>query len=65
MDNPLYPLENTIANLNIDMIGRIDPKRKDKDPNYIYLIGSDRISQELHNISEKIKSTYTQLKLDY
>ncbi len=65
VDNPLYPLENTIANLNIDMIGRIDPKRKDKDPNYIYLIGSDRISQELHNISEKINSTYTQLKLDY
>ena len=65
VDNPLYPLENTIANLNIDMIGRIDPKRKDKDPNYIYLIGSDKISQELHNISEKINSTYTQLKLDY
>ena len=65
VDNPLYPLKNTIANLNIDMIGRIDPKRKDEDPNYIYLIGSDKISQELHNISEKINSTYTQLKLDY
>ena len=65
VNNPLYPLEKTIANLNIDMIGRIDPKRKDKDPNYIYLIGSDKISQELHNISENINSKYTQLKLDY
>ena len=65
VNNPLYPLEDTITNLNIDMIGRVDPKRKDKDPNYIYLIGSDKISQELHDISENINSKYTQLKLDY
>jgi len=65
VNNPPYPLENTIANLNIDMIGRVDPKRKDKDPNYVYLIGSDKISQELHDISENINSKYTQLKLDY
>jgi len=65
VNNPLYPLEDTIVNLNIDMIGRIDPKRDDKDPNYIYLIGSDKISQELHKISENINSNYTQLKLDY
>ena len=65
VNNPLYPLEDTIANLNIDMIGRVDPKRKDKDPNYIYLIGSDKISQELHDISENINSKYTKLKLDY
>ena len=49
--NPLYPLAKTMTDLNIDMIGRLDPKRIDKDPNYIYLIGSDRISQELHDIS--------------
>ena len=65
VENPLYPLENTIANLNIDMIGRTDPKRKDKDPNYIYLIGSDRLSRELHDISEQANNKYTQLKLDY
>ena len=64
-ENPLYPLENTVANLNIDMIGRLDPKRVDKDPNYIYLIGSDRLSQELHDISEKMNSEYTNLKIDY
>jgi len=63
--NPLYPLAKTITNLNIDMIGRLDPKRIDKDPNYIYLIGSDRISQELHEISEAINKKYTQIKLDY
>ena len=65
VENPLYPFENTVANLNIDMIGRTDPKRTDKDPNYIYLIGADRLSQELHNISEATNNKYTQLKLDY
>ncbi|MDG1928024.1 MAG: M28 family metallopeptidase [Flavobacteriaceae bacterium] len=64
-NNPLYPLANTIVNLNVDMIGRLDPKREDKDPNYIYLIGADKISQELHDISEATNKRYTQIKLDY
>jgi Zn-dependent M28 family amino/carboxypeptidase len=63
--NPLYPLEDTMTNLNVDMIGRLDPKRVDKDPNYIYLIGADKISQELHDISEATNKKYTQIKLDY
>ncbi|MEJ6681895.1 MAG: M28 family peptidase, partial [Flavobacteriales bacterium] len=45
--------------------GRLDPKREDKDPNYIYLIGSDRLSQELHEISEDMNTKFTQIKLDY
>ncbi|MDA9596825.1 M28 family metallopeptidase [Flavobacteriaceae bacterium] len=65
VENPLYPLAQTVANLNIDMIGRLDPKRKDKNPNYIYLIGSDKLSQELHDISEATNQKYTQLILDY
>ena len=63
--NPLYPLVDTLVNLNVDMIGRLDPKRTDKDPNYIYLIGADKISQELHDISEATNKKYTQIKLDY
>ena len=47
------------------MIGRINPKRNSDDPNYIYLIGSDKISTDLHNISEKINEKHTQLELDY
>jgi len=62
--HPIFPLENTIANLNIDMIGRIDKKHL-KQPNYIYLIGSDRLSTELHYISEKANAQFTQLELDY
>ncbi|MDA0773611.1 MAG: M28 family metallopeptidase [Bacteroidetes bacterium] len=64
-DNPLYPIANTVANLNIDMVGRLDPKRENQNPNYIYLIGSDRLSQELHEVSEAINTKYTQLELDY
>lgn len=64
-ENPLYPLKETIANLNIDMIGRLDPKRVDKDPNYIYLIGSDKLSNELHEVSELVNRKYTNLILDY
>lgn len=62
---PLYPLEQTIANLNVDMVGRLDPKRDDKDPKYIYLIGSDKLSQELHEISEATNAATVNLKLDY
>ena len=50
-DNPIYPLENTVVNLNVDMIGRIDPSRREKNRDYIYLIGSDHDSVDLHNLS--------------
>jgi hypothetical protein len=64
VENPVKPLKNTIANLNIDMIGRVDEKNAD-NPEYIYLIGSDKISMDLHNLSESANQTYTQLELDY
>ena len=62
-DNPVYPLNNTIANLNIDMIGRLDDWHS--TGNYVYLIGSDRLSYELHNINEEVNNKYTKLDLDY
>ena len=61
---PLFPLSQTVANLNIDMIGRIDPKRQG-NRNYIYLIGSDKLSTDLHQLSERVNDKYTQLELDY
>lgn len=61
---PLVPLANTVANLNIDMIGRIDPKREG-ERNYIYLIGSDKLSTDLHNISEEVNSEFMNIELDY
>lgn len=64
IEHPIFSLNNTIANLNIDMIGRVDELHKD-NPNYIYLIGSDRISTELHYISEEANSAFSHLELDY
>ena len=63
-DNPLFPLKNTIANLNIDMIGRVDPAHKE-NPDYVYLVGSDRLSTELHRLSESVNKSTTGLELDY
>lgn len=63
-ENPIFPLVNTVCNLNIDMIGRIDPDKKD-NPNYLYLIGSNMLSQELQDISTEMNDEYTKLELDY
>ncbi|WMJ75466.1 M28 family peptidase [Cytophagaceae bacterium ABcell3] len=63
-DNPVFPLENTVTNLNIDMIGRLDENYPD-NPDYVYLIGSDRLSTELHEVSENANDAYTNLTLDY
>ena len=63
-ENPIFPLANTVCNLNTDMIGRIAPDKVDT-PNYIYLIGSDRLSQELHDVSAQIAKQYSDLEIDY
>ena len=63
-EDPIFPLVNTVCDLNIDMIGRIDEKHKE-DPNYVYLIGSDKLSTELHTLSEAINAKYTNINLDY
>jgi len=62
-ENPAFPLSKTIADLNIDMVGRQDTIQQDN--NYIYLIGSDRISKELHTINEQVNKKHVGFKLDY
>lgn len=62
--DPIFPLAQTVANLNIDMIGRIDPNREG-DRNYIYLIGSDKLSTDLHELSEAVNEKYANIELDY
>lgn len=63
-ENPVYPLKNTVCDLNIDMIGRLDEKHE-KNGNYVYLIGSDKLSSQLHSVSEQANKTYTNIELDY
>lgn len=63
-ENPVFSLDNTLTNLNTDMIGRVDKRHTDNE-NYIYLIGSDRISTELDFIARKANEEFTNLELDY
>ena len=63
-ENPVFPLESTVANINVDMIGRVDKEHAD-NPNYIYVIGSDRLSSDLHHINEDVNQKYAQLELNY
>ena len=64
-DHPVVPNDRIVAQLNVDMIGRNrcdDPK----EWNSVYLIGSDRISTELHNLSEDANAALPQpLTFDY
>jgi hypothetical protein len=64
-DYPLVPLDKIAAQLNIDMIGRNrcdDPKEE----NTVYIVGSDRISTELHNLNEDANATLSKpMTLDY
>lgn len=63
-ENPLFPLANTVADVNIDMIGRHDEFHKDSSQ-YIYLIGSDYLSSDLYNICEEANKKYAKLSIDY
>lgn len=63
-ENPLFPLANTVADVNIDMIGRRDKLHPDTN-NYIYLIGSDYLSTDLYNICEDVNKKNKFLAIDY
>jgi hypothetical protein len=69
---PVVPLDKMVVDLNIDMIGRSKPKgdteKADEhltDSNTVYLVGSNRISQELHKLSEETNADYQKLNLSY
>lgn len=62
-DHPVFPLANTIANLNIDMIGRGDDSRPG-DNNFVYIIGSNMLSDDLDKLSKKANADYVNIVLD-
>ncbi len=63
-EHPIFPLENTVVDLNIDMIGRTGDRDFETE-DYVFLVGADKISSELHQISEDANATYTKMYLDY
>jgi Zn-dependent M28 family amino/carboxypeptidase len=64
VEHPLYPLANTVVDLNMDMIGRTDAAHKDNS-NYVYVIGSNRLSAELHKLNEDVNAAHNKLAFDY
>jgi hypothetical protein len=62
--HPIFPLAQTEVDLNVDMIGRTDVEHEGK-PDYVYVIGSDKLASELKVIQEEQNKKYTQLDLDY
>jgi len=63
-EHPQVSVSKTIADLNIDMIGRIDSAHV-KDTNYVYVIGSGKLSSGLQALSESVNHRYGDLELDY
>lgn len=65
-NHPIFPLDKTTVDLNIDMIGRSDASRKTGDStNYVYVVGDDKISSDLKVISEGMNKLYNKMELDY
>lgn len=69
---PAIPLAKLVADFNIDMIGRSKPEgdtdprdRELSDKDTLYVIGSDKLSSELHKLSEATDKETAQLKFDY
>ena len=64
--DPIFPLSQTMVCLNMDMIGRTESKRKETEPeDYIYIIGSEMLSDDLHNINKKANDEHVKINLDY
>ncbi len=63
-ENPLFPIANTITDINIDMIGRRDDLHKSSN-DYVYVIGSDYLSSDLYTICENANKNFININLDY
>ena len=46
------------------MIGRVDPAHINNEE-YVYIIGSNRLSSELHTVSENANKSTVNIQLDY
>lgn len=64
-DHPVFPMKSTVANLNTDMIGRIDEKHEEKGiEEYAYIIGADLISSELDSLLKAANKKSGQIAFD-
>lgn len=63
-DNPIIPIEQTVANFNLDMFGRIDYEYAGTDEDYIYIIGAEIISSDLDRLLKQANDQTENLTLD-
>ncbi len=65
-EHPIFPLDKTTADLNTDMVGRVDTERTTGDSlNYVYVIGHDKLSTDLPIINEAANKASSNITLDY
>jgi hypothetical protein len=64
-DHPVFPIENTVASFNADMIGRSDPENiQAGDTDYVYLIGGEIISSGLDSLVVAANQESVNMRLD-
>jgi len=63
VNNPLFPLENTICNINMDMIGR-NKNDEEKNANKVFIAGRDKDNHKRKKIFKRINKQNDLLKLD-
>ena len=64
-DHTSVPVKDIIANINVDMIGRLDNDYvKTNDGNYVYIIGGSIISSAMDSLLQKANNETTKIKLD-
>lgn len=61
-DHPIFDIDNTVANVNVDMIGRVD-KEHEENKDYIYVIGGEIISSGLDSLLRKANEVSVNLDL--
>lgn len=62
--HPTVDLAKVSVDLNIDMIGRIDPSYNGDSMNYVFAIGDDKISSELTPITDSVNKAYLKMEVD-
>lgn len=64
-DHPIFPMEKTVTNLNVDMIGRVDRQHEEQGiSEYAYIIGGRIISSDLDSLLEAANARAGRVELD-
>jgi Zn-dependent M28 family amino/carboxypeptidase len=74
VEHPLFPLEDTVAELQMDMIGRWEEahpfenpgnEKAEENKNTLHLVGAKRISTQLHEIVLKANADHVGFDFEY